>query len=190
VCVDNSGSMSSGVSTFGRTCAIDIATLFGVVLAKASANADLVIFNDTAAFVPVMKSRSVLDTTRVLAQTTGGTAFESIFRLLNAKEVPEAYDRILVLSDMQSWVGSTGGPFASMVKAYRAKTQKPNMSFVSWDLTGTTSMQVPQDDARTIVLGGWSDKIFDILTQTEQDRNALVNAVKAYAIKVPSKTRE
>jgi len=186
VAVDISGSMDSRLSAMGQARVVDVATLFGVVLAKAN-DADLVRFNTSASYSVVPKSRSTLDSVKSLAQTGGGTAFESIMYLINQSQT--VYDRILVLSDMQSWSGKTGGDFARLVQEYRNNKKRPNMTFLSWDLHGGTSHQVPESDPRSIVLGGWSDKIFDILAETETDRNALVKTIEEYEIKVPTKER-
>lgn len=184
VAIDNSGSMSSGMCAFSKTNAIDIATLFGVILAKAN-DSDVVFFNDQAKFVPILKSRSTLDTVKMLANTTGGTSFESIFDLITKEG--KKYDRIFVLSDMEAWIQSSGSP-VTMVNTYKSRVGA-NPFIYSFDLTGNGTMQFKEISPKTIALAGFSEKIFDIMKLAEMDKNALVEAIENYPIQVVRKNK-
>lgn len=83
------------------------------------------------------------------------------------------YDRIVILSDMQTWVNdeSQVGPFNSYKKQYGAKPK-----VYSFDLKNYGTMAFPQESV--FALAGWSDKVFDIVKLLEQDRNALVHRVE------------
>ena len=179
VAIDISGSMSSGVSQYGKTNAVTLATLFGVILAKAN-NADVIQFHDSAKFVPVLKSRATLDSVKMLAHTTGGTSFESIFKLINAEK--KVYDRIFILSDMQAWVQSDWSP-KTMLDRYKSVTGA-NPFIYSFDLCGNGTMQFPEHNEKVVALAGFSEKVFDLMKTTEMDKDALLKTIEDYPILV------
>lgn len=58
----------------------------------------------------------------------------------------------------------------------------------SIDLAGYGTLQVPEKDA--YCLAGFSDKIFDLMKFFEEDKDALVNTIKAIEMKLVSLIRE
>lgn len=165
VALDDSGSMA------GRP--IQIASVFAAVLAKRS-GADLVRFSDDAAYVPYLPS----EPTATLAQRLvdgarmAGTNFHA--PLVLATRARAAYDRIVVLSDMQGWIGHNAP--TSTLAAYE-KATKVRPFVYSFDVAGYGSLQLPQE--RVFCLAGVSEKVFDVMGLLEEDRHALVNAISA-----------
>lgn len=100
--------------------------------------------------------------------SSGGTNFHSIFQTANKK-----YDRIVILSDMQGWIGRNA-PTASYGQ-YKSATGA-NPFIYSFDLNSYGSMQFPERNV--FALAGFSDKIFQVMSLLETDKNALVNEVK------------
>jgi 60 kDa SS-A/Ro ribonucleoprotein len=183
VAIDTSGSMSSPISDKGKTSMVEIAALFGIALAKAT-DADVISFNTSAKYLSVPKSRSLLDQVRAVAAPGGGTNFEGIFSTAGNTK----YDRIFILSDMQAWMQSYDHPRGAL-DAYKTRSGA-NPYVYSFDLHGHGTMQVPENDGKVIALAGWSEKIFDILDVTEQDREALIHTIEEYPIAVPIKVRQ
>lgn len=160
VALDVSGSMQ------GRTA--DIAGLFAAILIKSN-NADLLQFSDGASYKSVNPSDSVTTIAKQIRYSGGGTNFHSIFETANV-----AYDRIFILSDMQGWVNyhAPTSSFESYKKRYSC-----NPKVYSLDLAGYGDMQFPQQNVYAIA--GFSDKIFDVMKLLEEDRQALINKIKA-----------
>lgn len=183
VAIDTSGSMSAPLSDKGSTSMVEIAALFGIALAKAT-DADVISFNTSATYLSVPKSRSTLDQVRKVSAPGGGTNFEGIFSTAGSTK----YDRIFILSDMQAWMQSYDHPRGAL-DAYKTRSGA-NPYVYSFDLHGHGSMQVPENDGKVIALAGWSEKIFDILDVTEQDREALIHTIEEYPIAVPVKVRQ
>lgn len=102
----------------------------------------------------------------------GGTDLGGVFRLLAT--LKEKYDRIILLSDMQSWMSST----SDAIKAYTKIHGRPVV--YSWDLQGYGTSQFPEKD--TYLLSGFNDKVFDTMKLLETDRKALVNTIKEVVI--------
>lgn len=178
VVIDHSGSMGDGYgSNFIK------GAMFGLSLARSS-GADLMHFGDTAQYL----SFNPEDTTMTLlrwvdglnkggygygTRSTGhnvghGTNFHAIFQEANV-----AYDRIVIITDMQAWMGYDHP--GSSVSAYKSRTGA-NPVIYGWDISGYGSLQFPERNVAT--LAGWSEKIFDIMKLVETDKQALVNTIK------------
>lgn len=163
IALDVSGSMSS--------CRVaDIASLFTAVLLKSN-NCDLMTFADYAEYRRVNPDDSVMTIKNAIKYSWGGTNFPSVFKNANKK-----YDRVILLSDMQSWKESYYSP-KHFYEGYKRRFNAPDCKFYSFDLAGYGTMQMPQQDV--YCLAGFSDKIFDIMKLVESDKNALVNTIKA-----------
>lgn len=177
VVVDYSGSMGNGLNSLRGQ-----ASLLGSILAKSN-NSDFMIFGDRAGYVNFNPMDSILTIVAGMNQLNNGygsqgyvghgTNFSSIFQTLN-----KSYDRILILSDMQGWVGHY-----SPVREYNIYKDKFNCNpkIYSFDLNSYGSMQFPENNV--FCIAGFSEKIFDIMKLLEQDKNALINTIKDRYIK-------
>lgn len=160
VALDSSGSMA------GRPQ--EIGSLFAAVLVKAS-GADLMVFSDDATYFTLNRRDSVLTAARRIPFASGGTSFPSIFQRAN-----RAYDRIIILSDMQGWLG--GGAPTRELAAYQKRYAAAPRIF-SFDLKGYGTLQFPQ--AGVYCLAGWHDQVLAILHKLDRDPAALLREVEA-----------
>ena len=161
VVLDKSGSMS------GQP--LHIGSLFAAVLAKAN-NADIMMFADTAKYF----NFNVKDSATTIAQKLrdngfgGGTDLKPIFTTANQK-----YDRIIILSDEQGWVGyhTPTQVFADYKKKFGIDTH-----VFTFDLQGYGTMQFPEH--QVYCLAGFSEKAFDVMKLLEQDKQALIHEIE------------
>lgn len=176
VVIDHSGSMGSGSqSHFGK------GAMFGLALARSS-GADLMHFGDTAEYLSFNKNDSTLTLMKWLDGLNGysgwgnssngyvghGTNLSSVF-----EKADKAYDRILIISDMQVWQSYGGN---TSLERYKKKTGA-NPFVYSWDMAGYGSLQFPEN--RVATLAGWSEKTFEIMKLVETDKKALVNKINS-----------
>jgi hypothetical protein len=163
VVMDVSGSMSGRPS--------EIASLFGAILAKVN-NCDVMTFSTSAQYEQYNPMDSVLTIRSSFRYSGGGTNFRAIFKKANKK-----YDRVIILSDMQGWMGYTtpASEFAQYKKKYGA-----NPYVYSWDLAGMGTLQFPEQNV--FALAGFSDKVFQIMSLLEEDKQALLNEVRSIKI--------
>ena len=171
VVVDNSGSMGGGVSNTNSMKYSEMGALFAMVLAKNS-NADLMEFGDTARYIPFNLSDSALQFSsnfERMNKVGHGTNFNAIF-----EKAQKRYDRIIIFSDMQGWIG-VHAPIRAF-NDYKSRTGA-NPFIYSFDLAGYGSLQFPEHNV--FALAGFSEKTFDLMRVLEQDRLALVNTIKA-----------
>jgi 60 kDa SS-A/Ro ribonucleoprotein len=185
VVMDVSGSMTQAVNAMGDKgssyTAAEIAALFSSVLIKAT-GADFLTFANDARYVMVNTNDSTLTLTELIMSraTGGGTNFHCIFEALR-----KPYDRVVLLSDMQGWVGyeSPTKEFA----AYRVRT-KANPHIYSWDLAGYGTLMFPEQNV--YALAGFSDKVMSIMGLLESDRQALVQEIEKVSFLAPPKAQE
>lgn len=167
VVVDGSGSMN------GKP--IQIASLFASAILKANPySSHLIMFSDGASYASFDPRIPLATLAKLIEQSIspGGTNFNSIFPIAQVK-----YDRVIVLSDMQGWMG-----YNVPTVSFNAYKQKYNADpfIYSFDLQGHGSMQF--SGPKVMCIAGFSEKIFDIVSVLEQDRNALENKIANYEL--------
>ncbi|GAB5553442.1 MAG: TROVE domain-containing protein [Saprospiraceae bacterium] len=169
VVLDDSGSMTWVAKGRGKP-PIQIGAIFAAMLYKSN-DADLMRFSDRAAYVYPFFRDSIFGITDQLVKNarSAGTNFHAIFQRAN-----KAYDRIIILSDMQGWIG-TYSPKKTF-EAYKRKYQADPFVY-SFDLQGYGSLQLPQQ--KTFCLAGFSDKVFDLMALLETDPQALIHEIEA-----------
>jgi len=166
VVLDVSSSMTSTIS--GKTTSpAKIGVLFSAVLVKSN-NADFITFDSDARYVNLNPMDSTITLANSIRCNGGSTNFHSIFQRANKK-----YDRVIILSDMQGWVGynTPSSEFNQYKKATGA-----NPFIYSFDLNSYGSMQFPEQNV--FAIAGFSEKIFDIMKMMETDKKALINTIK------------
>jgi hypothetical protein len=176
VAVDESASMQTNkIET--------LAGLFGIAIARAN-NADLISFDTSYRTHAYRRGVTVLATLEGIQWRGGGTDFHQIFDYALHSDV--AYDRIIILSDMQSWV-SYHTP-AALYHQYCGRVGKPVRIF-TFDLVNYGSLQFPEPDVYALA-GFNADAVFKIMQLLEEDPRAIVNRVKAVDLlaKSPSHT--
>lgn len=172
IALDDSGSMTQEKENVSHIPS-DTGSLFASVLYKTN-DADLIMFNDRARYETLNPSDTVSTLTQKIRSKfqSAGTDFEPIFQTAN-----KAYDRIIILSDMQAWVSGR-----VPAKAFNAYCKKFNCSpkIYSFDLAGYGTMQFPEKNV--FCLAGFSDKIFDVMKLLDEDKEALVHKIETYKL--------
>lgn len=140
-----------------------IASVFAGVMCKAM-NADLMTFANSARWRSYNPDDSTLTIADNLTFSMGGTNLGSIFPLIGGKQ----YDRIFILSDMQTWLDNYyGTPVKQGFAAY--KKVSPEVKLYTFDLAGYGDMQFPEQNV--FCLAGWSDKVFNVIEQLESGKS-------------------
>ena len=162
IAMDCSGSM------LGRP--MKIGSLFAAVLYKAN-DADLMLFSGDARYKTFDKNDATLTVASRIEENAewSGTNFHAIF-----KRARGAYDRVVILSDMQAWVGHHT-PKLAFDEFVRESGKRPRV--YSFDLAGHGTMQFPEREV--YALAGWSDKTLETLKFLEEDKAALIRQIEA-----------
>lgn len=170
VVLDVSGSMTWSAAKNGVFPA-KIGALFAAVLVKAN-KADFMSFDGSARYQTLNPMDSTITIARSIKFPGGSTNFNAPFETAN-----KAYDRIIILSDMQGWVGYNTP--ASSFSEYKTRTSSSPFIY-SFDLQGYGSLQFPERNI--FCLAGFSEKIFDVMKYLEQDKKALINEIEKIQI--------
>ncbi len=171
VVIDNSGSMACPVAGSKHAKCNETGALFGFALAK-RCNADLMEFGTQARMIPYRHSQTAMDFAMNFEKNNKvghGTDFKAIFGKLK-----HAYDRVVIFSDMQGWIGYHCPKDA--FKVYRKRTGA-NPFIYSVDLAGYGSLQFPESKVAT--MAGFSEKMFDVMAMAETDPAALIKRIRA-----------
>lgn len=159
VILDTSGSMRGKPS--------EIASVFAAMLVHDNPNVDLVMFSNTAKYAEYNPHDSILSLSQSLKFAGGGTNFSAALEALN-----KPYDRIILLSDMQSWIGyDVKSCYNKYCKKYGVRP-----FFYSFDLQGYGSTLLPE--SKVIELSGFSEKILELIHILELDKDTLTNHIR------------
>lgn len=174
VCLDDSSSMlSSGAPERHKKPAI-MGAMFTIALARANEDCDVMLFDEDARYLTISNNTTLFGgVEKIVSNLVGkGTNFHAPFQTAN-----QPYDRIILLSDAQGWMGGTC-PDKSLRDYERRHGVQPHV--YSWDLVGSTTSQFPAP--RIHALAGISDRVFDLMRSLEEDPKAMVNAIAAVNI--------
>jgi len=129
------------------------------------------LFSDDAKFITVNLRDSTLTLAREIASRAApaGTNFHAIFQRAKA-----AYDRIVILSDMQGWIGHNA-PVKTFADYKRRTGSDPRV--FSFDLAGYGTLQFPE--RHVYCLAGFSDKALQTMSFLEEDKGALLREIEA-----------
>ena len=164
IALDNSGSMDGRPSL--------IAALFAAVLFKSQKDADVLVFSDSATRVHANPGDSIQTLANVFKGSCrpAGTNFHSIFQT-----AARPYARIVILSDMEAWVG--GNTPARTFQAYKSQF-KCDPRIITFNLNSTSgTMQFPEP--KVACLAGFSDTVLGLMKKLESDPNAMVTEIEA-----------
>lgn len=103
-----------------------------------------------------------------------GTNFHAVFARANVRA---GYERVIVLSDMQGWIGGQA-PVESF-EVYVAKARKRPRIY-SFDLAGYGTLQFPEKGVAC--LAGFSDKTMETMRFLESDQSSLLGEIERIAL--------
>ncbi len=163
IALDASGSMNGRPFLIGA--------VFATAFLHACEYAEFRLFSDRVVGVRLDKRAALSTNVQLLAggANGGGTDFHLIFNTAR-----EAWDRIIILSDMQGWMGFKA-PTTSLAAYEQRVGCKPRI--YTWDVVQSASCQFPQD--RVVMLAGLTPRVFELISAIEQDPAAMVAAIEA-----------
>lgn len=168
VLVDTSGSMAGTVSDRSSVQYVDVAALFGSVVASRNPDSvDVVAFADRAYQVKFPTRTNVLRNVDYIRSEVGkvgyGTNVAEGMKFLR----PE-HNRLVIFSDMQDVAGLAGTPDSGWgYRTYRATVPASVVAY-SFNLAGYEHGIVDVSKANRFVLAGFSDSAFRMMSMVER----------------------
>lgn len=166
VLVDLSGSMATPMSGKSKVQLYEVGALFGAALARKGNEITLVGFGTDSAEIRVPKATSVLKLTEKVAdvQRGGHLGYGTNMFPAIAKHY-DGHDRIVIFTDMQTFGGYAYDYANDSVKNIR----KPIYAF---NLAGYAPTAFKQGSANRYEFGGFTDKVFIMMSLLERGKNA------------------
>jgi 60 kDa SS-A/Ro ribonucleoprotein len=169
VCPDVSGSMQSAISghrqgATSKVRCIDVAALIACAVLRKNRAALVLPFETEVVSLRLNARDSVMTNAEKLASIGGGgTNCSAPLALLNANR--QYADVVILVSDNESWVDAQSyGASATMQEWQRLKARCPKARLVCIDIQPNRSTQA-QERADVLNVGGFSDKVFELVGQ-------------------------
>ncbi|MDE5763606.1 MAG: TROVE domain-containing protein [Ruminococcus sp.] len=178
IAVDVSGSMSSLVSGKSDIRCCEIAMMLGVIANRICEDSEFYTFSTSLEKYAVSTRSGIVETTFHNCNCGGGTDMSLIFSEMINKRIKA--DRIIILSDnmcnagLSFWNHTT---VQSLADKYRRRTNN-DLWVHAIDLQGYGTQQF--HGAKTNIIAGWSEKIFDFILLAEQGEGKLIDTIKNY----------
>jgi 60 kDa SS-A/Ro ribonucleoprotein len=169
--VDTSGSMNGDP--------IEKASIFAAALAKSN-DSEVLLYANTAKHLPISGRTPIIDIALHIEKNAigGGTNTGSVFQW--AEGQTGEFDRIIILSDNESWNGSAQTAYKSLVK------NKSNPYVYAIDIAGYGTHDLSGSKVKHLV--GWSDRLLDFIGINE--KGDIVDYVENYQLKSSSEEDE
>lgn len=174
IAVDTSGSMGSAISAKNSTCCYEIAMLLGLIANKICENSIFYVFDTKIEKYAVSHRSGILDTVTHRARCGGGTYMHLPFEKMMNDKINA--DRIIVISDNEC-NGGWNRPVQSIADDYRRFSGK-DIWVHAIDLQGYGTQQF--HGAKTNIIAGWSEKVFEFIKLAEQGEGNLERAIEGY----------
>ncbi len=184
VFTDNSGSMEQKVSEKSEVTMKMVGAILGAIATKLTQKSISGVFGETFANINYSPRSSILERaikacgTDVGMSTNGYLALD--YLLYNKIKV----DRILLFSDMQCYDSNNRSSFYGYNNSIHEQWIKykkeinPNCYLYSFDLAGYGTSQVPQGDAKVLLVGGWSENILKYIPYFERDSKTVIQEIR------------
>lgn len=176
--VDLSGSMHSALSGRSKMLYIDVAALMGAMATRLSGKDFLVGgFGHNYKDIRVSAKDSVLSNAERIRHTDVGHSTNAYKAIESIRKRGKVFDRVLIFSDMQCYDTRdrqiyADGSLAQEWQRYRSQINGKALLY-SIDLAGYGSLQFPEQQHGVFELGGWSERVLDLITALEKGQSAV-----------------
>lgn len=178
IAVDVSGSMDSPISAKSNIRCCEIAMMLGVIANRICEDSEFYTFNCNIRKYPISTRSGIIETTLNNCDCCRGTDMSLIFTTMIEKNIKA--DRVIILSDNMCNMGTSfwnHSTVQSLADNYRRKSNN-DLWVHAIDLQGYGTQQF--HGARTNIIAGWSEKVFDFILLAEQDEGKLIDTIKNY----------
>ena len=178
IAVDVSGSMGDRISAKSDVLCCEIAMMLGMIANRICENAILYTFDTSIKKYDVSHRNGILYTTIHSNMHGGGTNMSLPFQKMIQDHVK--CDRVIILSDNEVNSGFTWycrKTVQALADEYR-RTTGNDIWVHAIDLQGYGTQQFA--GAKTNIIAGWSEKVFDFILLAEQGEGTLEKAIAAY----------
>ena len=175
IAIDGSGSMDSYVSAKSEVRCADLSALLGIIANYICDDAYVVQFDhELRVLNPSHRSGIIAEAIRT-AMARGGTNMSLPFQYLLHEHLN--VDRVIIISDNECNSPWGYQPVQTLADEYRRKTGN-DIWVHAIDLQGYGTQQF--HGAKTNIIGGWSEKVFDFIRLVEEGEGSLEQTISNY----------
>lgn len=173
--IDISGSMGPCYQSHMQVCPAELSALITAALYRTN-DADGILFDYSAHVWNANPSDSMFTLAEeLIRKCSGGTRMSAPFDYAVDHNIK--YDRIIVLSDEETWGESGWGERVNKHFHNYQKKVNPEVRLYTIDLAGNGTMQFPEQNVATIA--GFSEHVFDVMKKAEQDPRAMIAEIES-----------
>lgn len=178
IAIDTSGSMNMPVSRNSEVFCDEIALLLGMIANRICENSIVYTFDTELNKLIVSRRSGILHTVINSNMSGGGTNMSLPFQAMIRHQI--CADRVIVLSDNQcnsGWRFDNRKTIQTLADEYR-RTSGNDIWVHAIDLQGYGTQQF--HGAKTNIIAGWSEKVFDFILLAEQGEGTLEETISSY----------
>lgn len=175
IAIDTSGSMGSTISAKSDIRCCDISMMLGAIANRICDNAIVYTFDTSLQKKAFSTRNGIIYTVLNEAHAGGGTRMNLPFEQMIRDRVKA--DRVIVISDNECNGGWWSNPVQALADDYR-RTTGNDIWVHAVDLQGYGTQQFR--GAKTNIIAGWSEKVFDFIQLAEQGEGTLEKTIEAY----------
>lgn len=177
---DLSGSMNSAVSGKSNVTCRDIASLMAAMACHLSEDYVVGAFACDFRVVELSRLDTVLSNAEKIRRMSVGGSTNAHLAIAHLIEQRKVVDRVLILSDMQTYhYGGWGVPSTSVAQQWQEyKRIAPKARLYCLNLNGYGVGNMPEDEPGVMQLTGWSEGIFEFIAMSETE-DAMVREIEA-----------
>lgn len=167
IAIDSSGSMSGDP--------MKKAAIFGATLAQANKNSEVILYDTRVKVLTVSGRTPVIDIAKKIENEAmgGGTATSLVFQY--AIQNKKIFDRIIIVSDNESWSDGYGGVQAN----YNEYKKMANPFVYAIDIQGYGTKDV--SGGKVFHLTGWSGRLLDFIGKVEEG-DSIIKYIEQYHV--------
>lgn len=183
IAIDVSGSMSSAItgnqgSATSKVTCLDVAALVGAALMHKNRSANIVTFAYETTPLRVAHDAKVMTIANTIKRNLGGgTNCGSVINYLIKNNIE--VDQLVMVSDNESWADNYRSDLSTLWARYKGMFPKAKM--VNCDIT-PNQYSVSANRADTLMVGGFSDEVFNVMASFFEGRTNQVDAIKAVSL--------
>jgi len=169
---DTSGSMECPISERSKVTRTVISCVMLTLANHICDRALTGVFSDSFTKININPTNGILSEAMAIIRRFGGGAtygYETVKYLVDNKI---HVDRVIMFTDMELY----GGQLVQEIMNYRRKVNK-NMMFYQIDLAGYGTAQMPENDPKSVLIGGWSDRILEFVKMSETNATTALDNI-------------
>ena len=181
VTCDVSGSMSTPISNKSTVQMAEIGCMFGAMVHAMAENAIISVFGDEHQVVSLSRGDSLFTNTVKLRKTPVGFSTNAHLAIAHLLKNKIKVGRIIIFSDMQCYDSHGNQSVAENIRKYRREIN-PDVYIYSFDLENYGTTQIPKDDPRTCLAGGFSDHVLQFIPLFESSKEDMLSEIERMSL--------